>query len=35
LPGCVADGETIAEALREIKDAKSSWVKAETLCKDT
>lgn len=27
LPGCVADGATIEEALREIKSAIESWIK--------
>lgn len=27
LPGCIADGETIEEALHEAKDALKSWIK--------
>jgi antitoxin HicB len=30
LPGCIADGETVEEALHEIVDAVDAWIKTAT-----
>ncbi len=35
LPGCMADGETIEEAMLEIHDAISSWIKSAKAHGDT
>ncbi len=35
LPGCMADGETVEEALREIEDAASSWLETAKAEGDT
>ena len=35
LPGCIADGETIDEAISEARDAFTAWVMAEMEDKDS
>ncbi|MAZ78251.1 MAG: toxin-antitoxin system HicB family antitoxin [Legionellaceae bacterium] len=35
LPGCIADGKTIDEALHEVQDAMQSWIKSAQEFGDT
>jgi antitoxin HicB len=34
LPGCISQGETLAEAVANIQEAKAAWIETAWECKD-